>query len=732
MIRIKFLKVSPIEESVLKIANELVKNRPLDIELLYSKSIDEIKNYSKNEISHAIYQLILKNYIVEGSKITKDTVFQNNTRYRIYKYVYNKPGAHSREIRKNLNISPRLIAWHLKILEKFDYIKKNKITNKIAYFHSKINPEFYEGIFILRDPRHLEILELILSEPGISLGLLGDKSGLKLGIIRNAIQTFSNLNYINQKYQEGEIRYFGNLEHIEPIMENLRPPPLEIKPPYIKGITPPIEKEKIKILREFDYIGGNIRFKVAVRNESSTTISKIGVILTPTTQYRINNRIQEIDVLNPGESRGVDFNLIPLTCGQSQIFGSISYVDAFGNPKMLPIIPKEIQIKCPLVTPQKATKSDIDTWKKTLLKGATKIQYSNIPNSQAFKIASEQVSALDLAEVETNFDEMTAVFSGVAKVTGNSMIVEIKIINSNISLEVWTADMKQATGFIAYIKNLINVALETAQSLQTKIEKISQSILDSFDISERLCKCFEICEEREVVKDIVLLLREIVSRIEGSLPESDVIGDIINSLTQLEKLPSSDNLDDKSAVKLESYILQWMKEILKIIQTNSKTYRDTFQDQEIAVNTIEEQTKNLNLIVSQIEQQYSLNILKYLMVINQNSGLTMFNHNFGGFEFDTDLISGFLTAIQSFGSEISKGATPVKKLAYKDFEIVMEDGQYIRAAIVLTGPVTSFLSEKLLHFISVFEAKYANDIVNWTGNVGIFKELISKMDDLFK
>ncbi|MFX0139177.1 MAG: hypothetical protein ACFFDN_36380, partial [Candidatus Hodarchaeota archaeon] len=631
------------------------------------------------------------------------------------------------------NLSPRLIAWHLKMLEKFDFIRKHKITNKMAFFDSKIKPEFDRAIFTLKEPKNLKILELILLEQGINLGDLVDNSGLKLQNVRNIIKIFIELHLINEKEEHGQIKYFGNVENINPIQKILKIPELEIKPPIIRKVAPPpLAAEQIKILREFDHIGGNIRFKVAVRNETPTTISKLSVMLTPTTQYRIENRIQEIDVLTPGESRGVDFTLIPLTCGKSNVFGTLSYVDTYGKPHSLTIDPKEIWIKCPLVIPQKATKLDIENWKKSLLRGATKIYFSNISNSQAFKIASDQISALDLAEIDINFDQMNAIFSGTAKVTGNTMIVELKIIDSNIAIEVWTSDMKQATGFIAYIKNLVNVALEVAQRLQLKIEKVGQSILDSFDISERLCKCYEICEEREVIHEIILLLGEIISKMERSFPDSSILDEINNSLSELDNFRPGENINEKIAVKLEFSLLQWLKEILKIIQANSKTYQETFTDQEISFKKIDEQIQQLILKVNEIEEQYSINILKYLMVINQASGLTMFNHNFGGFEFDTDLISGFLTAIQSFGTEITKGATPVKKLAYKDFEIVMEDGNHVRAAIVLLGPVTSFLSTKLLKFISIFESNYEKDIKDWTGNITLFKDMSSKVNEIFK
>jgi len=70
--------------------------------------------------------------------------------------------------------------------------------NKIIYFNSDINPEFDKGIFTLREPNNLKILELILEEPGNYLKLLENKSGIKLGDIRKIIEILLELNLINE------------------------------------------------------------------------------------------------------------------------------------------------------------------------------------------------------------------------------------------------------------------------------------------------------------------------------------------------------------------------------------------------------------------------------------------------------------------------------------------------------------------------------------------------------
>jgi len=724
-----------------------MKKKPLNTEELYSIAKKKLK-YPDEEISVAIYKLVLNKYLVKKTKISKDNILENEIRNRIFKYISEHPSTHLREIRDSLKLSPYNAAWHLQMLEKFNLIQKYRISNKVVFFNSNIKSEFYDFIYELKQETNFKTIETILLSPGIEINILANKLQLGSRKVENIISKLQENDWVYEIIEGEKTKYFAKLSKLEPILRHLNiseerikefkeieaeyQRQLETKPLTRKPAVIPTEAEGgVKVVREYDYVGGDIRFKVAVRNETQTIISKISVILNPSTQYRINERIQEIDVLTPGESRGVDFTLIPLTCGKSKVFGTLSYVDAFGKPHSQTISEKEIHIKCPLVTPKKATKMDIENWKKSLLRGSTKIHYFNISGAQAFRIACDQVSALDLAEVDSDYEKLIATYSGVAKVTGNSMVVEINNDNSDIQIQVWTSDMKQATGFIAYIKNLINVSLEVAQKLQLKVEKMGQTILDCFDISERMCRFYECCEEREIIHEITLLLGELIAKIERSFPDLKILEDIKNSLTKLENFRFGDSINDKLAIQLEMNVIDWLKELLKIIQNNAKTYQETFKDQDISFNKIKERIEQLEERINKNEERFSINILRYLMVIDQKSGLTLFNHGFGDFQFDSDLVSGFLTAIQSFGTEISQKSTQMKKLAYQDFEISMDDGEKIRVALVLAGPITSYLESKLKEFISIFESRFANELQNWSGDVSEFHVMNPIADEIF-
>ena len=93
-------------------------------------------------------------------------------------------------------------------------------------------------------------------------------------------------------------------------------------------------------------------------------------------------------------------------------------------------------------------------------------------------------------------------------------------------------------------------------------------------------------------------------------------------------------------------------------------------------------------------------------------------------------MSGFLTAIQSFGTELTEKDSAMKKLAYKDFEIELNKGRYTTAALLLSGPGPKLLERTLERFIHSFEQTYEHILKNWRGDISTLKDA-SKLVFLF-
>ena len=79
--------------------------------------------------------------------------------------------------------------------------------------------------------------------------------------------------------------------------------------------------------------------------------------------------------------------------------------------------------------------------------------------------------------------------------------------------------------------------------------------------------------------------------------------------------------------------------------------------------------------------------LNYIMVAEKKSSLNVYDQVFTKQKLDPTLISGFLSAMDSFVSEIG-GTTSMNEINYKGFYVHAAYGQYIKLALFLSKPIS--------------------------------------------
>ncbi|MHA1264620.1 MAG: PCI domain-containing protein [Candidatus Helarchaeota archaeon] len=497
--------------------------------------------------------------------------------------------------------------------------------------------------------------------------------------------------------------------------------------------TIPTSVELIDVKRDYDYIGGDIRFKIAIQNITKTTVSKISVLLNVPDQFQINRNVEKVEILNPNETRGIDFILTPLACGKGQIFGTVSYTDAYGEPHSVTIRPKEVWVKCPLVKSQETSASEADLWRQELQKSTTTIDSTGITKAEAFRIACEQIAALDLAEVQRNDETFQATFSGIAKVTGNRLLVEISTTTEKLILDVYTTDQKQATGLLAYMRNLIKISLDVSRKLRVKSEKLGVKVLTSFQIAQSLFNICDNCEIRAPICDFLLLMKELIFKITKEFPEVKFLSELMNWLEELNNLDENEPIPETHANSLEYDTIRWLKEIESLAENTAKIYLDSFDTpSETRERKIRGGLYGINQKIEQKEANYSLRVARYLLIIYKTSGLCIYNYKFSPGEVDPDLLSGFLQAIQSFGTEFSSTEEAgMQRLSYKDFEISLEEGPHIRTALVGVGKITPYLQDRLKDFVKLFSNQFQTDLEQFSGNIQVFYETDKLIKNIF-
>ncbi|MHA2281246.1 MAG: hypothetical protein ACXAC5_10370 [Promethearchaeota archaeon] len=126
--------------------------------------------------------------------------------------------------------------------------------------------------------------------------------------------------------------------------------------------------------------------------------------------------------------------------------------------------------------------------------------------------------------------------------------------------------------------------------------------------------------------------------------------------------------------------------------------------------------------------------IAYIMIIDKEGGVSLYDKQISLEGIDSDLISGFLQAISHFRTEIKKDSTASVKgegfeMDYYDFKIVITDGDYVRVALILDGIPSEKLKDSQLAFTEHFERRFETILKNFNGDVTPFRntdELIEK------
>lgn len=112
--------------------------------------------------------------------------------------------------------------------------------------------------------------------------------------------------------------------------------------------------------------------------------------------------------------------------------------------------------------------------------------------------------------------------------------------------------------------------------------------------------------------------------------------------------------------------------------------------------------------------------IQYILVLNKG-GIPMFSKSLAEVPIDESLVSGFLSAISSFGAEIStkmkKGEGGLEELSYQQFKIILDEGKYVRVALLLLRRPSDTLKARLKMFTQAFEKEFGENVANFKGEV---------------
>jgi DNA-binding Lrp family transcriptional regulator len=315
--------------------------------------------------------------------------------------------------------------------------------------------------------------------------------------------------------------------------------------------------DQIEVVRDYDFEGGQLHFKVVVRNNSDMAINNVKVVLDVPTSYNVKQPLITIPVIEAKNSRGVDFYLEPKECGISSIGGTVIYKKANGEQNTIHIQKKEAQIKCPLVCTSLLTIDDCQLAIQDLPNDARAFLIADLDPRLAYRAAIRALKYFETSMVtsyeggnDVNSYEAEAWFCAEAKVTGGRIITRVYVsaVNQSLEVRVWCANPGQLTGFLARIIELLMEEINVIRKIKSEER---EKTIDVMAITQNLAEVSDYCMLKWKAQNIRNKLHDTFLRLRKILKDDNaVLGRIEFWLTQLNKYEKEDNISDEDADKL--------------------------------------------------------------------------------------------------------------------------------------------------------------------------------------
>ncbi|MFX1309471.1 MAG: PCI domain-containing protein [Promethearchaeota archaeon] len=333
--------------------------------------------------------------------------------------------------------------------------------------------------------------------------------------------------------------------------------PIEAKPQAKTTVKELTDKGKIEVVRDYDFVGGQLHYKTAIRNNSSMAINSVKVILDVPTSFKIKDPLINIPVIEAKNSRGVDFYLEPKECGISSIGGTVIYKTADGTKHTTHIKKKEVQIKCPLVVSCLATIEDIQLAIADLPNDARAFLIADLDPRLAFRAAVRTIKRFEVSTVTSHEGndnkgkyEAESWHCSEAKVGGGRIITRIYVSESNQSLEVrvWCNHAGQLTGFLAKVIELLFEEINLIRKIKSEER---EKTIDVMAITQNLAEMSDYCMLRWKAQNIRTKLHDTFVRVRKIMGDKEaILGRMEFWLTNLNKYGKDDKITDEDADKL--------------------------------------------------------------------------------------------------------------------------------------------------------------------------------------
>ncbi len=487
-----------IEQGLIELLLQELKNEGKIIHAKFARQIEIPEGNVKNYIMNMMRNKIITAFFADGGK---ETISETELENEIENYCIKNGIFMITSLASHLKIAPELARKSL-----FKLIQKGVVRGIFTQNHE----------FLTEEKLSEKIKAIARAYRKISIRDLAQKLAITEQRVEEGLATLISKGSING-YIDMADRLFVS-DGKQPVTAFSSHVAANSAAPSAAQSSAPQSIGEVQVVREYDFVGGQLHFKVVVRNKTNMAIHDIKVIIDVPSSYRRARELITINVIDPGNTHGVDFYLEPAECGISTIGGTVIYKNALGKFHTIFINPKDVQIKCPLLIKSLDTIDDCQKAIQSLPSDARAFLIADLPANMAYSAAHRAVAQFDVTNVasyENDDDgvfEAEAWFSSEAKVTGGRVIIRAYMNGKTNTLEirVWCNEAGQLTGLLAKIIELLFVEINLMRKI--KSEERTKT-LDAMAITRNLMEVSNICLLRYKASSARIKLEDTYTRL---------------------------------------------------------------------------------------------------------------------------------------------------------------------------------------------------------------------------
>lgn len=184
---------------------------------------DKVFNYVKNfftkssldlndeGIKKVLVNLIDDKRIAEGSKLIRNDVLENLKRKKIHDFIIKNPGAYLNKIVTHTNYPISVVTWHLEMLFKFSFIKKEKYDNRNIFYEVNLAPEQARIYYTVSKEKSIKIIRFLMNEKtGASKKEMSDGMKMHPYTLNKYLEVLVKINVVKSVKTGRKLLFFSN------------------------------------------------------------------------------------------------------------------------------------------------------------------------------------------------------------------------------------------------------------------------------------------------------------------------------------------------------------------------------------------------------------------------------------------------------------------------------------------------------------------------------------------